>query len=142
MHFVTQSPRPNLAHGQMIARFPRKRALFETTALALFAFAAAASFSDRAQAQTVQAGPVLPTGGSVSSGAATVTTGTTTLRAGDTDQNGAIDLQDAALIGANFGITVPPAPSETDLNGDGVVNISDLVLVGGNFGLTGALTTP
>jgi glucose/arabinose dehydrogenase len=67
-----------------------------------------------------------------------VDAGTTTLRAGDTDQNGAIDLQDAALIGANFGNTAPPAPSETDLNGDGQVNISDLVLVGGNFGLTGA----
>ena len=65
--------------------------------------------------------------------------GTTTLRAGDTNGNGAIDLEDAALIGANFGIPVPPAPSETDLNGDGVVNISDLVLVGRNFGLSGAL---
>ncbi len=71
-----------------------------------------------------------------------VDAGTRTLRAGDTDQNGAIDLQDAALIGANFGISVPPAPSTTDLNGDAVVNISDLVLVGGNFGLTGAMTTP
>jgi glucose/arabinose dehydrogenase len=71
-----------------------------------------------------------------------VDAGTTTLRAGDTDQNGTIDLQDAALIGANFGITVPPAPSETDLNGDSQVNISDLVLVGGNFGTTGAVPTP
>jgi glucose/arabinose dehydrogenase len=63
--------------------------------------------------------------------------GSIVLRAGDTDQNGAIDLQDAALIGANFGVTAPPAPSESDLTGDGTVNISDLVLVGSNFGLTG-----
>ncbi|MBZ0288035.1 MAG: carboxypeptidase regulatory-like domain-containing protein, partial [Anaerolineae bacterium] len=40
--------------------------------------------------------------------------GSMILRAGDTDQNGAIDLQDAALIGANFGVTAPPAPSEAD----------------------------
>lgn len=65
----------------------------------------------------------------------TIDLGTDILPAGDADSNGIIDLADATLIGANFGVEVPPAPTETDLNGDNLVNISDLVLVGGNFGL-------
>jgi Cohesin domain/Dockerin type I domain len=64
-------------------------------------------------------------------------TGTLTLPAGDTDNNGAIDLTDAGLIGANFNNTVPPSPSNADLNLDGKVDIHDLALLGGNFGLTG-----
>jgi len=78
----------------------------------------------------------------VASDGLVVDAGTVTLRAGDIVQDGTIDLQDAALVGANFGNPMPPAPPETDLNGDGVVNISDLVLVGSNFGLTGAVPTP
>jgi glucose/arabinose dehydrogenase len=68
----------------------------------------------------------------------TIDLGTLTLRAGDTNGDGRIDLVDAAFIGANFNVTAPPAPAEADLNKDGVVNISDLVLVGSNFGLTGS----
>lgn len=64
------------------------------------------------------------------------------LRAGDTDGNQVIDLADAAAIGANFGVAVPPAPAFADLNADGQVNIRDLVLVGGNFGLTGPVIVP
>jgi len=46
------------------------------------------------------------------------------------------------LIGANFGIYVPPAPTAADLNGDAKIDIRDLVLVGSNFGLTGPIVNP
>jgi photosystem II stability/assembly factor-like uncharacterized protein len=59
------------------------------------------------------------------------------LPAGDTDNNTVIDLTDAALIGANFLLSAPPAPPGADLNGDGLINIFDLVLVGKNFGRSG-----
>lgn len=59
---------------------------------------------------------------------------TDTLIAGDTDNNGIVDLLDASFIGANFNLQAPPAPLEIDLNRDNLVNIGDLVLVGTNFG--------
>jgi glucose/arabinose dehydrogenase len=62
-----------------------------------------------------------------------------TLLAGDTDNNGVIDLTDAGLIGANFDVDVPPAPATADLNADGTVDIRDLVLIGINFGRTGPI---
>ncbi len=62
--------------------------------------------------------------------------GTLTLPAGDTDNSGVIDLVDAGLVGGNFNLVVPPAPTTADLNGDSVVDIRDLVLVGSNFGLS------
>ena len=64
-----------------------------------------------------------------------------TLVAGDIDDNGSIDLADASLIGANFGLTgslFPPG----DLNTDNIINISDLVIIGANFGLKGIITLP
>ncbi|MBZ0286088.1 MAG: hypothetical protein K8I30_00630, partial [Anaerolineae bacterium] len=64
------------------------------------------------------------------------------LPAGDTDSNGTIDLADAGLVGGNFGVNAPPAPTAADLNVDAVVNIRDLVLVGGNYGKTGPITMP
>jgi glucose/arabinose dehydrogenase len=76
---------------------------------------------------------VLKTDVLVESEGQAVDLGMETLRAGDTDDNGVIDLTDAALVGANFGVSVPPAPSSTDLTGDGLVNISDLALVGSNY---------
>jgi glucose/arabinose dehydrogenase len=66
----------------------------------------------------------------------TVTLDNTVLLAGDADGNGLIDALDATLIGANFDVSVPPAPANADMNADGLVNITDLVLVGSNFGLT------
>lgn len=66
-----------------------------------------------------------------------VEAGSDLLPAGDTDDNGVIDVVDATFVGANFDVEVPPAPGNADLNGDGLVNIGDLVLVGGNFGLAG-----
>lgn len=59
------------------------------------------------------------------------------LPAGDTDGNQIVDLSDASFVGANFTISVPPAPANADLNRDGLVNIVDLVLIGGNFGKSG-----
>jgi|GEM_PF-568162 len=62
------------------------------------------------------------------------------LPSGDADGSSLIDLSDAALIGANFRLTVPPAPASADLNGDGEINIADLVLVGSNYGSAGPVT--
>jgi hypothetical protein len=63
--------------------------------------------------------------------------GTGVLRAGDTDGDQAIDLKDAAAVGANFNLEAPPAPASSDLNGDAKVNIADLALIGSNFGQQG-----
>jgi hypothetical protein len=68
--------------------------------------------------------------------------GTVTLPAGDTDNNGTVDVSDASLVGGNFGISAPPAPAAADLNLDSKVNISDLALVGGNYGKTGPIPAP
>jgi hypothetical protein len=70
-------------------------------------------------------------------GAAGIVLNTVKLLAGDTDGNNAIDLADAALIGANLQQSAPPAPAAADLNADALINIIDLVLVGGNFGTSG-----
>lgn len=61
--------------------------------------------------------------------------GTTSLSAGDTDDNGLIDIVDATFIGANFGLEGAGVPSNADLNSDTNINISDLALVGGNYGI-------
>ncbi len=71
-----------------------------------------------------------------------VDVGVLMLRAGDVDGSGTIDLADAGLIGANFNVPVPPAPTEADLNKDGKVDVRDLVLVGSNFGLSGPIILP
>ncbi|MCA0454277.1 MAG: carboxypeptidase regulatory-like domain-containing protein [Chloroflexi bacterium] len=70
---------------------------------------------------------------------AAIDLGSQTFIIGDTDGNQIIDVADAALVSANFDVTVPPAPTAADLNGDGVINISDLVLIGTNFGLSGPI---
>lgn len=62
-----------------------------------------------------------------------------TLRAGDVNDSGEVDIVDATFVGANFGLDVVPEIANIDLNGDGQINITDLVLVGGNFGLTSPL---
>jgi hypothetical protein len=72
----------------------------------------------------------------------TITVDNTILPAGDADSNGLIDILDATLLGANFDVTVPPAPANADLNGDGLINLADLVLMGGNFGLTSPVVIP
>jgi hypothetical protein len=61
--------------------------------------------------------------------------GTDNLPVGDTDDNGAIDVNDASLVGANFGID-GKLVTNADLNRDAIINVRDLVLVGKNYGLT------
>jgi hypothetical protein len=60
---------------------------------------------------------------------------TDNLPVGDTDNNGAIDINDATLIGANFGVD-GKLVTNADLNRDAIINVRDLVLVGKNYGLT------
>ena len=69
----------------------------------------------------------------------TIDMGSHSLVVGDTDGNQVIDLADAIFVAANYGVTVPPAPPNADLNGDHIVDIFDLTLVGGNMGLTGSI---
>ena len=57
------------------------------------------------------------------------------LYGGDVDQNNEIQVNDASLVGQNWGSTTDP---EANINYDGIVNIQDLALVGGNFGMTSA----
>ncbi len=68
----------------------------------------------------------------------TVDAGADTLKAGDTNDDGVVDIADATFIGANFNAAAPPAPANADMNGDALVDISDLVLVGSNYGLGAA----
>lgn len=58
--------------------------------------------------------------------------GSIQLPAGDTDDNGSVDILDASWIGINFGGDAAAAPN-ADLNRDMQINIRDLALVGGNF---------
>ncbi len=69
----------------------------------------------------------------------TVTVEQGTLRAGDVNSDGAVEIDDATFVGANFGLEIIPEIAQGDLNGDGLINITDLVLVGGNFGLVSPL---
>lgn len=57
-----------------------------------------------------------------------------TLRAGDANGDGVVDIADAALVASNFDRT---DAGDADLNGDGQVNVLDLVLVNTNFGKQG-----
>jgi hypothetical protein len=62
------------------------------------------------------------------------------LAGGDTDDNDTIRINDATLIGSNFGLTITSRPamdSRADINGDDQVNIQDLAILGGNFGREG-----
>jgi hypothetical protein len=66
--------------------------------------------------------------------------GATILPMGDTDNNGKVDLVDAAFVGVNFEVESSLAPN-ADFNIDQIVNIQDLVEVGKNFGLVSPLET-
>jgi hypothetical protein len=61
----------------------------------------------------------------------------TTLKGGSVNGDNVIDIGDATLVAANFGLSVPPADSRADINGDGTVNVQDLAILGSNYGLTG-----
>ncbi|MBI5670810.1 MAG: carboxypeptidase regulatory-like domain-containing protein [Chloroflexi bacterium] len=73
----------------------------------------------------------------VESAGQTVTLEPYTCQAGDTNDDNIVNLTDAGLIGANFGLQAPPAPAGANLNGDTTVDVRDLALVGSNYELTG-----
>jgi len=52
---------------------------------------------------------------------------------GDVDGDFFVNITDAALIGAYWMQTVPPAPANVDINGDGIISIKDATLVGLNW---------
>lgn len=62
--------------------------------------------------------------------------GTTTLKGGDANNDGKIDISDLSCTGSDFGTSNNSCTGgNSDINGDGTVNILDLVLEGGNYGL-------
>jgi hypothetical protein len=70
----------------------------------------------------------------------TVTLTEVILRGGDTDDDDAIKINDATLIGSNFGLSASSSPAlnpKADINLDGQVNIQDFAILGGNFGQQG-----
>jgi hypothetical protein len=60
-----------------------------------------------------------------------------TLKGGSANGDNVVDISDATLVAANFGLTVPPADPRADVNDDGIVNVQDLAILGGNYGLSG-----
>lgn len=66
---------------------------------------------------------------------------TTSLRSGDANNNGEVDVADLSCVGGSFGEQsgICGASGSADVNADGAVNIFDLVLTGGNYGLTGPM---
>lgn len=67
----------------------------------------------------------------------TLTLTPTVIRGGDANDDDTINIGDATLLGANFGLNVPPADVRADINNDNRVNVQDLAILGGNYGLTG-----
>ncbi len=61
--------------------------------------------------------------------------GTTLLRAGDIDGDGAISIVDVSLVAGLFGLG--PGSTSADLNASGLVDIVDVSLTAANFGLAG-----
>ncbi len=61
---------------------------------------------------------------------------TAALLSGDVNDDNAIDITDAAAVGATFGNTGPGLPA--DINRDGVVDIFDIILISVNFGISGS----
>lgn len=61
----------------------------------------------------------------------------TYLAGGDVDDSDAIKINDATLVGSNFGLSSPEMDPRADINADGQVNVQDLSILGGNFGKEG-----
>ncbi len=80
--------------------------------------------------------PVCATNVVVSSGE-TVTLTATTLLGGDLNDDDTINIGDATLLTANFGLPVPPADARADINADDIVNVQDLAILGGNYEIAG-----
>lgn len=67
----------------------------------------------------------------------------TMLIGGDTNDDDEIKINDATLLGSNFGLSATSSPAmdaRADINADGKVNIQDLSILGGNFGKNGCQT--
>ena len=64
-----------------------------------------------------------------------------TLREGDSNQDGSIDIFDFALLAGSYGTAngQPGYNARSDLNGDERVDIFDFALLASNYGLTGPL---
>lgn len=56
---------------------------------------------------------------------------------GDANNDGAVDLLDLDILGANFGLTSGATVAQGDFNSDGGVDLLDLDILGANFGSTG-----
>ncbi|MEO0531966.1 MAG: dockerin type I domain-containing protein [Planctomycetota bacterium] len=60
---------------------------------------------------------------------------------GDANGDGAVDLLDLDILGANFGST-DAGVAQGDFNGDGNVDLLDLDILGANFGNVSAVSVP
>lgn len=69
-------------------------------------------------------------------GGVDITLDSTELRGGDVNDDGKINIGDATLVAANFGLA-PSADDRADINADTGVNIQDLSILGSNYGLEG-----
>ncbi len=67
----------------------------------------------------------------------TVTLTATTLLGGDLNDDDTINIGDATLLTANFGLLVPPADARADINVDDIVNVQDLAILSGNYEISG-----
>jgi hypothetical protein len=52
---------------------------------------------------------------------------------GDINGDFIVDISDAALVGGNWQLTIPPAPANVDINGDSIIDIGDAAIVGANW---------
>ena len=61
---------------------------------------------------------------------------------GDTNQDNCVNTIDYNLVIANYGLTVPPAPSAADINGDGMVDFNDYSIIASNWGMGSGCGVP
>lgn len=71
-------------------------------------------------------------GGVAVSAGGTITLSKVKLLGGDANDDDVVDISDATIIGAMFGLTAP-SDVRADINNDNTVDVLDLVLMGGNF---------
>ena len=60
----------------------------------------------------------------------------TPILSGDANTDGAVDVGDLGILGANYGSTSGKAWVSADFTGDGIVDVGDLGVLGANYGLT------